>query len=253
MILVNAGQLGDRDDFLTEIPTLGGSLVKPVHATVIYQTTGGGAVPKFCILSNQVFIREGIKHFLTHLLDFELTWNSEILESRLPELESTKIDIVILDLLGLSRPTAAIRHIHRTLINSRIVVFCPVNSTNFAVDALDAGAAGILTHSCQTGDFQIAIGRVLNGDNYIQPDIAVEIFRELRAKDAQRSEADRLRLTARESQVITHLMQGKSNRQIGESLSLSEKTVKHYVGVLKGKLCAANRLEIVLHAQRLSL
>nr|WP_282563306.1 helix-turn-helix transcriptional regulator [Gymnodinialimonas phycosphaerae] len=81
----------------------------------------------------------------------------------------------------------------------------------------------------------------------------MDIFRELRAKEAQRYEAERLRLTVRESQVISHLMQGKTNRQIGESLSISEKTVKHYVGVLKEKFCVANRLEIVLHAQRLSL
>ncbi|MCR9113363.1 MAG: helix-turn-helix transcriptional regulator [Rhodobacteraceae bacterium] len=49
------------------------------------------------------------------------------------------------------------------------------------------------------------------------------------------------------------LMEGKTNRQIGDRLAISEKTVKHYVGVLKGKFCAANRLEIVLHAQRLGL
>lgn len=208
---------------------------------------------KVFILSNQVFVREGIKHFLGALPDFKFAGASEIPDSRLPDLEAAKVDVVILDLAGLPGPTDTIRRIRRTLINARIVVFCPVNTTDFAVDALDAGAAGIMTHSCQPAELRIAMSRVMNGDNYVQPDIAMEIFRELRAKEAQRTEADRLRLTVREAQVVNHLMQGKTNRQIGESLSISEKTVKHYVGVLKEKFCAANRLEIVLHAQRLSL
>jgi DNA-binding NarL/FixJ family response regulator len=205
------------------------------------------------IISNQVFIREGIKGFVSSLPDFEVAGSSELIEDRLADLGRANIDIIVLDLVGLESPTTAIRNIRRSITNARIITFCPVHSSNFAVDALDAGAAGIMTHSCLPTELRIAMGRVMQGDNYIQPDIGMEIFRELRAKDTQRSEVERLRLTVREEQVINHLMQGKTNRQIGESLSISEKTVKHHVGVLKGKFCAANRLEIVVQAQRLSL
>lgn len=208
---------------------------------------------KVFIYSNQVFVRNGIRCFLDSQDDIQITGDAEIPEGRGLAGGIDEAEIVILDLAGLSNPTDTIRNIRRTMNDARIVVLCAVNTTDFAVDALDAGAAGIMTHSCQPNELRIAMSRVLNGDNYIQPDIAMEIFRELRAKEAQRSEADRLRLTVRESQVINHLMQGKTNRQIGESLSISEKTVKHYVGVLKEKFCVANRLELVLHAQRLSL
>ena len=205
------------------------------------------------ILSNQVFIREGIKSFVSSLPDFEVAGSSELMEDRLADLGRAKIDVIVLDLVGVASPTATIRNIRRSMTNARIITFCPVHSSNFAVDALDAGAAGIMTHSCLPMELRIAMGRVMQGDNYIQPDIGMEIFRELRAKDTRHSEVDRLRLTLREEQVINHLMQGKTNRQIGECLSISEKTVKHHVGVLKGKFCAANRLEIVVHAQRLAL
>lgn len=205
------------------------------------------------ILSNQVFIREGIQSFVSTLPDFEVAGSSELLEDGLEDLGRAKIDVIVLDLVGVASPTATIRNIRRSMTNARIITFCPVHSSNFAVDALDAGAAGIMTHSCLPAELKIAMGRVMQGDNYIQPDIGMEIFRELRAKDTRRSEVDRLRLTVREEQVINHLMQGKTNRQIGECLSISEKTVKHHIGVLKGKFCAANRLEIVVHAQRLAL
>lgn len=205
------------------------------------------------ILSNQVFIREGIQSFVSTLPDFEVAGSSELVEDGLEDLGRAKIDVIVLDLVGVASPTATIRNIRRSMTNARIITFCSVHSSNFAVDALDAGAAGIMTHSCLPAELKIAMGRVMQGDNYIQPDIGMEIFRELRAKDTRRSEVDRLRLTVREEQVINHLMQGKTNRQIGECLSISEKTVKHHIGVLKGKFCAANRLEIVVHAQRLAL
>jgi len=205
------------------------------------------------ILSNQVFICEGIKSFVASLPDFEVAGSSQLVEDRLTDLGGAKIDVIVLDLVGVASPTATIRNIRRSMTNARIITFCPVHSSNFAVDALDAGAAGIMTHSCLPTELKIAMARVMQGDNYIQPDIGMEIFRELRAKDTRRSEVDRMRLTVREEQVINHLMQGKTNRQIGECLSISEKTVKHHVGVLKGKFCAANRLEIVVHAQRLAL
>ena len=205
------------------------------------------------ILSNQVFIREGIQSFVSTLPDFEVAGSSELMEDGLEDLGRAKIDVIVLDLVGVASPTATIRNLRCSMTNARIITFCPVHSSNFAVDALDAGAAGIMTHSCLPTELKIAMARVMQGDNYIQPDIGMEIFRELRAKDTRRSEVDRLRLTVREEQVINHLMQGKTNRQIGECLSISEKTVKHHIGVLKGKFCAANRLEIVVHAQRLAL
>lgn len=208
---------------------------------------------KTFIMSNQAFTREGIKHFLGSVSDCEIAGASEVPETVLPDLEAANVDVLVLDLSGLPNATATIRKIRRAHENVKVIVFCPADTTDFAVDALDAGAAGIMTHTCQTDELRVAINRILKGDNYVQPDIAMEIFRELRAKESQRTEAERLRLTYRESQVVNHLMQGKTNRQIGESLSISEKTVKHYVGVLKGKFCASNRLEIVLHAQRLSL
>jgi two-component system nitrate/nitrite response regulator NarL len=213
----------------------------------------GEPAAKVYILSNQVFVRDGIKNFLLDFPDFEVTGSSDVIRDRLGDLEALIIDIVILDLVSVTNPSETIVSIRRRLIDAKIVVFCPMNSKNFAINALDAGAVGIMTHSVQPADLLIAMGRVWQGDNYIQPDIAMEMFREMRAKDAKRAATDRLNLTVRETQVIKHLKLGKTNRQIGESLSISEKTVKHYIGVIKEKFCVSNRLEIVLHAQKLLL
>lgn len=216
-------------------------------------------MPKLLIYSNQAFVRCGVRCFLDKQDGFHILRDSEVPEGRTLDIKTDGVVVVILDLDGLPNPIEVIRrirremHIRPSINNVRILIMCSASTTNLAVNALDTGAAGIITHSCEPADLIVAISRVLNGDNYIQPDIAMDIFRELRANEERRSEAERLRLTVREGQVIDQLLQGKTNRQIGQSLSISEKTVKHYVGVLKEKFCVANRLELVLHAQRLSL
>lgn len=145
---------------------------------------------------------------------------------------------------------------------ARIVDACVGRPTLAVIDdmhigaaamVLDAGASGIITRSFSLGMLNQAITRLREGDNYLEPRIAREVVREIRDLQARRKARDMLRMTLREEQVAKALMSGHTNRQIAESLSISEKTVKHYVGILKDKLNAANRLEIVLEAQRLEL
>ncbi|MCS3741594.1 MULTISPECIES: helix-turn-helix transcriptional regulator [unclassified Rhizobium] len=62
-----------------------------------------------------------------------------------------------------------------------------------------------------------------------------------------------LRLSAREEQIVDYLVRGSTNREIAISLDISEKTVKHYMTVLMGKLDARSRLEVVLAAQNLAI
>lgn len=205
------------------------------------------------VLSDQVFVREGMAQFLRSVPECDIVGSSDVQGTNASDLTSAKAEVAVLDLAGQSSGPSIVRKLRRGNEAIHFIAFCPAETTESAVDILDAGAAGILTQSCHAVELERAITRVMRGDNYVQSDIAMEIYRELRAKEQKRLEAERLRLTYRETQVVAHLMQGKTNRQIGESLSISEKTVKHYVGVLKGKFCAANRLEIVLHAQRLSL
>jgi DNA-binding NarL/FixJ family response regulator len=204
-------------------------------------------------ICEQTFARLGLAQVLSTFQDLDVLGVEAAFDTAASFIERRSPDVVVVDVLGSSNPVSTIKRLRRICENSKIIVLCPSGGTDFAVDMLDAGATGILTNGCEPHDLGTAIRRVLNGDNYIQPDIAIEIFNTMREADKKRKEAERLRLTLREGQVVNCLMQGMTNRQIADELTLSEKTVKHYVGALKDKLCAANRLEIVLEAQRLSL
>jgi DNA-binding NarL/FixJ family response regulator len=73
---------------------------------------------------------------------------------------------------------------------------------------------------------------------------------EMAATANERSGVD---LTAREIEILKHVVAGKSNPQIAEELFLSRRTVSTHVEHILRKLGAANRVDAVVHAIRLSL
>lgn len=201
------------------------------------------------VFSDQVFVRLGLQKVIEDSQDFGPGASAGLSEEIGSVTGVTADDIFVLDLCGADK-ARKVGEVRGKFSQARIIAICPVTPTEFSIEALDAGAAGILAQNCAEKDLLMALRRVVAGDNYIQPDIGMDIVRDIRARERRRREVEKLRLSHRETQIVNHLMQGMTNRQIGAQLSISEKTVKHYVGILKGKFCAANRLEIVLQAQR---
>jgi DNA-binding NarL/FixJ family response regulator len=70
---------------------------------------------------------------------------------------------------------------------------------------------------------------------------------------AEASPAARLGLTPREQEVLQHLVEGRTNRQIARTLFISEKTASVHVSNIMSKLAAANRSEAAAIAHRLHL
>ena len=130
--------------------------------------------------------------------------------------------------------------------NTRVLVFTMVNRIEHAVRALDAGASAYLTSGSTSGELLDAVQTVLGGDTFISPCIANKLIASLRTAAFARTSAQKLKLTVREEQIVTLLHKGKTNREIGVGLGLSEKTVKHYMTVLMQKLAARSRLEVVI-------
>ena len=90
------------------------------------------------------------------------------------------------------------------------------------------------------------------GETYITSGFAGRVIAALRNETIRKAAADAIKLSAREQQIVRLLLVGCTNKQVAAALSISEKTVKHYVGVLMQKLSARNRLEVVLAAQKLA-
>jgi NarL family two-component system response regulator LiaR len=112
------------------------------------------------------------------------------------------------------------------------------------VAALKAGALSYLPKTAGVDQVVDAVRAAARGESVLQPAATARLLRELR-----HAASDPLaRLTARETDVLKGLAQGRSNREIARALTVSEETVKSHVSSILGKLGLADRTQAAIFA-----
>jgi DNA-binding NarL/FixJ family response regulator len=162
-----------------------------------------------------------------------------------------KPDVVVLDLNMPGRVLDAVATVARQSPETRLVVFTASSCIDTAIATLEAGVHGYVLKGASLEELSEAIRHVRTGETYITPTLAAKLMDRLR-KVSRPQPATRLSFSKREEEVLRLLLKGCTNREIADALSISDKTVKHYMTVLIQKLQVRNRLEVVLAVKELS-
>lgn len=112
---------------------------------------------------------------------------------------------------------------------------------------LSGGVRGCVTKGSEAREVEAAVACVLAGERYLSPDVARQLAMDT-IDGGQSSPFERL--TAREHEVVTLLLRGRRNRQIAESLFISEKTVSTHRTRAFEKLGVATTADLVRLAMR---
>ena len=110
-----------------------------------------------------------------------------------------------------------------------------------------AGASGYVLKGVTSRELVGALRQVLDGDVYVTPSLAGHLLREM---SRPRPSHPLDELTPREREVIELVANGLSNFEIGQRLGLTEKTIKHYMTNILGKLHVRSRVDVALMASR---
>ena len=113
--------------------------------------------------------------------------------------------------------------------------------------ALKAGADGYVTKQAVDEELITAVNAILDGHKYIYPTLAALLFDDSPEKE-EGTGANPDVLSAREKEVLRYLALGFTQREIGEALFISEKTVETYKSRLLVKLGLEKRSELVRYA-----
>jgi two-component system, NarL family, nitrate/nitrite response regulator NarL len=144
---------------------------------------------------------------------------------------------------------STIRHSVQRVGQSKIILMTSSTQIGNAVKVLEAGAAGYIL-STSVGEQVIdAIKCVARGEIFITHSLAMAVINAMRLASMAGRKPSALRLSIREEQILKLLLCGKTNKEMGQRLAISEKTVKHYMTALMQKMNARNRTEVVLAAQ----
>ena len=145
----------------------------------------------------------------------------------------------------------AVALLAKTAPHVKLVALTAARSISLAVRTLDAGAFGYVLKQSSSEDLTLAIRALGRGEKFITHGFASKIVAALQDEAVRKSAARAINLSIRKNQVVRLLLGGKTNKEIACILSISEKTVKHYMTVLMQKLNVRNRLEVVIAAQML--
>ncbi len=127
--------------------------------------------------------------------------------------------------------------------NARVLIFSNFSRHDEIRAALDAGALGYISKSASRTELLAALRLVAQNHRYLPADLA----RHLAA--ARLGPA----ITARERDVLAHIIAGRANKEIAATLKISEFTVKRHVSTIIDKMSVNNRAQAAVEAIRRGL
>lgn len=203
---------------------------------------------RILLADDHPLLREGVAHALEAEPGWQVIAQADRGEQAVQQARQLRPDVALVDI---SMPgmggISAISQIAAACPTTRIIVLTASALADELLAALKAGAHGYVLKGVSSMELRAAVRRVARGDSYVPQTLAAHLLVEFtRARAEPTADA----LTAREAEVLALLAQGLTNREIGMQLQLAEKTVKHHVTQILGKLHVRSRTEAALVAQR---
>lgn len=137
----------------------------------------------------------------------------------------------------------ACREIRAQTPDTRVIVLTDQVDDETVLAAVRAGAAGYLSKRVRAQDLARAIRGVVSGETRLDPTSMNRLLERIRRDATTPAVRDILTLTTQERRVLALVAQGKTNKEIGAALGLSEKTVKNYLSRAFEKLNVSRRAQ----------
>jgi DNA-binding NarL/FixJ family response regulator len=191
-------------------------------------------------------VTRSLKAYLESFPDLAVVGIASSGEELLEHLDEWRPDVVLQDLL-LPGGLDGIETTRRTKERAPAVqVVALTASTDEArmMGVLRAGATGYVRKDADPEILLAAVRAVARGRTYIDPSLARQVL------EGAGGPGD---LTGREREVLRHVALGRSNKEIGEALFISEETVKTHVGNVLSKLQVDNRAQAIVQALKRGL
>ncbi|MBM4220781.1 MAG: response regulator transcription factor [Gammaproteobacteria bacterium] len=200
------------------------------------------------VADDHPLFREGVVHSLAGKTGMTVVGQAANGEEALRLCRNLLPDIILLDIAMPGQGgLAAANEIAVACPVTKIVMLTVSEHQDDLLSAFKAGARGYVLKGISARELVNILRSVAAGDVYVSPSLAAGMLMEL---THDRSPDPLTDLTEREREILQLLAEGLTNREIGERLHLAEKTIKHYMTNVLGKLHVRSRVEAALLAVR---
>jgi two-component system NarL family response regulator len=196
------------------------------------------------IADDHAVVIEGLAAMIDRQADMKIVAQATNGQDAAEQWKQHRPDVSLLDLRMPALDALGVMNIiHQTDSSARVVVLTTFDADEDIYRAIRAGAKGYLLKDAPRDELLDCIRRVHAGETCLSPDLVTKLANRVSGES----------LTDREMDVLTLLVRGKSNKDIGAGLFIGENTVKSHVKNISGKLSVIGRAEIVAEALRRGL
>jgi two-component system, NarL family, response regulator DevR len=195
------------------------------------------------LVDDHEVVREGLRTLLSRQKGMTVVGEAATTKDAIDAAARTKPDVIVMDVrLPDGSGVEACRTIREARPETKVIMLTSYADDEALFASILAGAAGYLLKQTRGQAVIDAITSVAAGRSLLDPDVTGKVLERVRRGGEDQDPAF-ASLTDQERKVLEQLAEGKTNREIGEILFLSEKTVKNYVSRILDKLGLARRAE----------
>ena len=207
---------------------------------------------KVLLAEDHTIVRKGIRSLLDADADIEVVGEAENGREAVEKTETLSPDIVVMDhTMPLLNGLEATRQIRQRFPDVNVLILTMHTNEEYIFQFLRAGASGYLVKQTAPNELVAAINAIHAGESFLSPAIHKTVIDEYLRQGAAVGKGDSLdTLTDREREVLQLLAEGFSNREIGEQLHISIKTVSVHRTNLMHKLDMHSVTELTKYAIR---
>ncbi len=201
------------------------------------------------LVDDHAVVRQGIRRFLEEDQTIDVIAEASDGAEGIRLVEAHRPDVAVLDIRmpGMTGVEAA-RRIKDRFPDTRILILTAYDDDPYVFALLEAGADGYVLKTASANELVSAVHTVHRGESALSPEIATKVVRQATSRGPEGA-ADQIEpLTPREIEVLRLVARGMTNREAGQELGISHRTVQGHLASIYGKLDASSRTEAVTEA-----
>jgi len=210
---------------------------------------------RLLLADDHAMVRKGLQMFLSTQTDLQVIGEASNGQEAIERTAELSPDMILMDLhMPVLDGIEVTKRLKQSHPDVKVIVLTSFSDEDHVLPAIRAGAKGYLLKDIEPDELVRAIRRVWQGQVELHPDAAGRLMSllsapETPAKPDAQDPASRLSdLTRRELEVLRLIASGMSNKEIGDSLTITEKTVKTHVSHVLDKLGFADRTQAAIFA-----
>jgi len=206
------------------------------------------------LVDDHALMREGLRQLFSLEEDLQVVGEAVDGLDALEKIRQLSPDVVLMDInMPIIDGITLTRQISEEFPSVAVIMLTMYQQHEQMLEAMKSGARGYLLKNTSAHEVAEAIRMVKENGVFVKPEMTRAIVDEFRRLSETTATKVTDMLTERELEIVRYVASGMSNKEIGEALSYSEKTVKNYLSIIFQKLHLRDRTQVAIFALRQGL